>query len=85
MVLGTIKTRRSQPVLDLLEKLKARLLGGFGFGPTKQRISIYSVRGRLVLLHDRGADGWDVYTPLVESNRVDETLQALEAYAKGDR
>jgi hypothetical protein len=43
-----------------------------------------------VILHEhsreKGAyEGYDVYVPIVDSNRVDETLQALEAYAKGDR
>jgi hypothetical protein len=84
MVLGKIKAaRRSQPVLDLLEKLDAMFLSGFSSG--RKRSSLYSVRGRLVILHEHSHGGYDVFVPIVDSNRVDETLQALEAYAKGDR
>ena len=56
-----------------------------------QRVSVYSVAGRdRSILHEHtrekgAAEGYDVYVPIVDSNRVDETLEALEAYARGDR
>lgn len=47
-------------------------------GPNDSTLKGIRMPGRVVVLHEyANGDGWEVYAPLTESNRIDQTLEAL--------
>jgi len=51
--------------------------------PSKgQTIECWSVNGHLLIVHSYGDDGWNVFIPACQSNSINDTIAALEAYVK---
>lgn len=48
-------------------------------------ISAYDVAGRILLVHEyRDSSGFEVYTPLTDSMKVPDVLNAIRKYAERD-
>lgn len=42
----------------------------------------YWVKMRLLVLHVRAKNGWEVYVPIDETNSIDNTIKSLDAHFK---
>lgn len=77
--------RRAQPVVDLLHDKGARKLKELHHR-ANGAMSLWSVgSGKTLILHEfgfEGRDGYEVYIPISDTNRTDDTLTALAAYAE---
>lgn len=65
-----------------LEDNKARLIRIEAFGNNEQLWWVV-INGKLFLIQEyANNEGWDIFIPVDDSNRVDRTLKKLDQYVK---
>ena len=76
-----VQTARMVALDKKLDSLHARLLTG-GKAPDGGTLNFYTLNGKAVIVHEYpDNDGYEVYTPIVDTIAVDATFAALDRIA----